>query len=426
MVLVLSPYRLILALPGAAAFSAAGLVARLPYSMTGLAIVLLVSARTGSYAEAGVVAAVAVLAGAAASPPLARLIDRRGQNRVLPVAGTAAAVGLSMLVVSVESGWATGWTWLFAAVGNACFPPYGSAVRARWAHAVTDRSMLTTAFAFEGVADEVVFMLGPVVVTFLATSVHPAAGLAAAIGCGLAGGLALAAQRSTAPPYSRPGASHGGGREPLLWSRLGPLCVVASGLGCLFGAVEVVTVAFADESGDRGHAGWLLAVWATGSLLAGLVLGSLPGPGRPLRRLRLGAVLLALTVALASLAPGPLVLGVLLLLSGLAIAPTVVAATSLAEAYSPATRITEGITWMTTGLTVGVAPGAALAGVAVDAWGAAGGFWVPVGGGVLAAASAWMISESPARPVGPAGAAGETVDMSSAPLGADSGRRPDA
>jgi len=81
---------------------------------------------------------------------------------------------------------------------------------------------------------------------------------------------------------------------------------------------------------------------------------------------------------------------------------------------------------MTTGLTVGVAPGAAVAGAAVDAWGAAGGFWVPVGGGVLAAASAWMISESPARPVGPAGAAGETVDMSSAPLGADSGRRPDA
>ena len=422
---MLQPYRRILALPGAAAFSAAGLVARLPYAMTGLGIVLLVSERTGSYAEAGVVAAVAVLAGALASPSLARLIDRRGQTGVLPVAAVGAAVGLGLLVVSVEAGWATGWTWLFAAVGSACFPPHGSAVRARWAYAVADRPMLTTAFAFEGVADEVVFMLGPVLVTFLATSVHPAAGLVAAVTCGLVGGLALAAQRATAPPHARPSARRGG-QEPLLWSRLAPLCVVACGLGCLFGAVEVVVVAFAEASGDRGYAGWLLGVWATGSLVAGLVLGALPGPGRPLRRLRIGAAALAATVAAASLAPGPLVLGGLLLLSGLAIAPTVIAAASLAEGYSPATRITEGITWMTTGLTVGVAPGAALAGVVVDTWGAVAGFVVPVAGGTLAAAAAWMIRESPARPVGPVAAPGETVDMSSAPLGADSGRRHDA
>lgn len=101
---MLSSCRHLLALPGAAAFSAAGLVARLPYSMTGLAIVLLVSERSGSYADAdaGAVAAVAVLAGAVAGPPLARLIDRRGQSVVLPVAGgrcrRRARAGSAMLI----------------------------------------------------------------------------------------------------------------------------------------------------------------------------------------------------------------------------------------------------------------------------------------------------------------------------------------
>ncbi|MDQ3325659.1 MAG: MFS transporter [Actinomycetota bacterium] len=424
-ILVLQPYRRILAIPGALSFSAAGLLARMPMSMTGLGIVLLISDRTGSYGKAGVLSGITVLAAAAANPLLARLIDRRGQTRVLPVAGAVAALGLSVLIWSVEAGWPVGWTWLAAAVGGACFPPYGSAVRARWAVAVTERGQLTTAFALEGSADEAVFVVGPVIVTFAATSLHPAAGLAVAICCGLTGGLALAAQRGTAPAFLSVRGS-AAQRPGLLWSRLLPLCVVAAGLGCLFGSVEVVTVAFADDNGDRSLAGWLLGVWATGSMLAGLLLGTLPGPGRPLLRLRVGAALLAVTVALAGLAPSPVVLGGLLLLSGITIAPTLISATTLAAHYSPATRLTEGITWVTTGLTAGVAPGAALAGVVVDAWGASAGFVVPVAGGLLAATSAWMIRARTASPVGPGALEDETVDKSSAPASADLWRRTDA
>jgi predicted MFS family arabinose efflux permease len=157
-----------------------------------------------------------------------------------------------------------------------------------------------------------------------------------------------------------------------------------------------------------------------------VALGTLPGPGKPLRRLRVGAALLAASVALAAFAGTPALLGGLLVLSGLAIAPTIIAATQLAESASPSSRVTEGITWMTTGLTAGVAPGAALSGAAVDAWGASLAFIVPVAGGVLAAAAGWMIADRPARQVGPEPLAGETVDTSSARLGAGPGRRPDA
>ncbi|MBA2738327.1 MAG: MFS transporter [Nocardioidaceae bacterium] len=422
---MLQPYRRILSLPGAVAFSAAGGVARMPMSMTGLGIVLLVSQRTGSYADAGLLAAITVAAAAVTNPLLARALDRRGQTLVLPVAGIGAALGLSLLIWSIEAGWPIGWTCLAAAAGGACFPPYGSAVRARWAHAVHERSQLRTAFALEGSADEAVFVVGPVLVTLLATSVHPAAGLAASIGCGLAGGLLLAGQRSTAP-VPRPVTGTVGDRQLLQWDRLLPLCVVASGLGCLFGSVEIVTVAFAAESGHRAWAGWLLAGWAAGSLVAGLALGTLPGPGRPLRRLRTGALLLAATVAVAGFAPGPIALGVLLLVSGLTIAPTLISVTTLAELSSPTARITEGITWVTTGLTVGVAPGGALAGLAVDAWGASPAFVVPVGGGLVAAISAWMIGDPTASLIGTTASEDETVDKSSAPAGADLGRRPDA
>ena len=50
---MLTSYRRILARPGALHFSMAGLFARLPISMVGLGIVLLVSAATGSYGLAG-------------------------------------------------------------------------------------------------------------------------------------------------------------------------------------------------------------------------------------------------------------------------------------------------------------------------------------------------------------------------------------
>ena len=62
---MLDSYARVLRRPGALAFSSAALVARLPISMVGLGIVLLVQERTGSYGLAGTVAAVFVLAEAA-------------------------------------------------------------------------------------------------------------------------------------------------------------------------------------------------------------------------------------------------------------------------------------------------------------------------------------------------------------------------
>ena len=421
------PYRRILAVPGALAFSGAGLLARLPISMTGLGIVLLVSVRTGSYGTAGTVSAVHIFAEAASQPVLGRLVDRLGQARVVVPSLVMFAVGMAVLCTGVELDWPRATWFAGAALSGASFPPFGSLVRARWAHVLREtRRMLPTAFALEAVVDEIIFMTGPVLVTALVTAVHPVAGLIAAGVLGVTGGLLLAVQRSTAPPSSRRDqSSPSAPREPLGWRVLMPLAVASIGLGALFGGAEVATVAFADEAGNRGDAGWLLAVWAVGSLLAGIIVGSLR-TGIALWQFRVGAVALTLTMATTTLAGSPLVLAALLFCSGFAISPTMIASVALVEQIVPSARLTEGMTWMTTGLAVGIAPGAAATGAVVDASGASTAFWVPVMGGGVAAVLAWTIRPSSARRIGTPGAAHQTDPESSARLSADSGRRRDA
>ncbi|MGH3346415.1 MAG: MFS transporter, partial [Nocardioides sp.] len=191
---MLDTYRRILVVPGARLFSAAGMVARLPISMVGLGIVLLVEHATGSYGLAGAVSAVYVAAGAAFTILQGRLLDRLGQARVLVPVVAVFATAVALLVVSEQADWPGASTYLFAAVGGATLPAAGSCVRARWSHALTGRPAdLQTAFALEAVVDESVFILGPILVTVLATAIHPVAGLGTAVAAGLAGTLLLAA-----------------------------------------------------------------------------------------------------------------------------------------------------------------------------------------------------------------------------------------
>ena len=144
---MLETYRRVLSVPGGAAFSAAGFVARLPISMQTLGTVLLVAATSGSYALAGAVSATFALAQALCSPVLGRLVDRLGQAPVLIAALLVHTVGVTALV-SLALADAPAWT-LFpaAAVYGASYSQPGSLVRARWSHALGGSSLLPTAFS---------------------------------------------------------------------------------------------------------------------------------------------------------------------------------------------------------------------------------------------------------------------------------------
>lgn len=387
---LLTAYRRVLSTPGALLFSASGLVGRLPISMVGLGIVLLVEGSTGSYAVAGAVAATYTVANAVCAIIQGRVVDGRGQGRVLGTLAVAFGVTLALLITAVEADWPRWVVYITAALAGATLPGVGNAVRARWTHVLGSGPRLQTAFALEAVVDESVFMLGPILVTVLATAVDPVLGMAAAGAAGSLGSLAFAAQRRTEPP-AQPHRRSEGHRPRMPWRTVLPLAVVAGALGILFGAAEVTTVAFADEQGHKGWSGGLLAVWALGSLLAGLVTGALTFKRSTSFRVRVGAAGMALAMAPLYFVGSIPLMGLFLLIGGVAIAPTMVASISLTQERVPPSRLTEGMAIIQTGVVAGVAPGAALSGVVVEHSGASAAYLVSLGAGVLAALAAQVL-----------------------------------
>ncbi|CAN5482804.1 MFS transporter [soil metagenome] len=385
---MLTTYGRVLSLPGALVFSLSGLVARLPISMVSLGIVLLVSTRTGSYSLAGTVSASYLIANALFAVLQARLIDRIGQRRVLPVSVTVFAVGLTAMMWAVETDVDAPWPHLCAALSGAAWPQIGSCVRARWSLLVPDKQALHTAFAFEAVIDETVFILGPALVTVLATTVHPLAGLATAVVAAVVGTAVLVGQRRTEPPPTGATRSHGSG--PMPWRVLAPLIACAFTLGALLGGAEVATVAFADELGAKPLSGLMLALWALGSLLSGVITGALRLTASNATRFRWGMLLLGVLMLPLPFVTGFVPLGFFLFLSGFAISPTLIASFAWIEETVPAGRLTEGITLFTTGLAAGLAPGAALVGLVVDAHGASTSYWVTAVAGLVGAVLAFV------------------------------------
>ena len=167
------------------------------------------------------------------------------------------------------------------------------------------------------------------------------------------------------------------------WRSVVPVAVVALGLGALFGSAEVTTVAFAEEAGQKGITGVLLAFWALGSLLAGLVTGAVHLRATPATRFRWGMLALALLMVPLPFVDGFVPLALFLFLSGFAVSPTLIASLAWVEQIVPPARLTEGITLFITGLGAGVAPGAAVVGQVVDAYGASASYWVSVAAGVV-------------------------------------------
>jgi len=386
---VLSPYTSLFTVPGARAFSVAGWLARLPSATVGLGTVLLVQGETGSYGVAGAVSGTLALAFAAASPQWGRAADRFGQGLVLRAATTAyLLLGLAFVVVVVAD--APRWSWfVLAALTGASAANVGSLVRARWAYALGDPGRLQTAFAFESVVDEVVFVVGPPLATVLAATVAPAAGFLAGMVAGVVGGFVLARLEATAPPV----AAHEAGRPRppragVLSASLVVVTVTYLAMGAVFGAMDVVVVGFATAEGAPAAGGLALACYAAGSLLAGLVYGLLRLPGTLAARFVVVAVLFGASAQLLHLVGSLLVLVPIVFLAGLAIAPVLVSGMSLVESRVPRSGLTEGLAWTSTGLGVGVTLGSALAGRAVDAWGAQTSFAVPA----LAAAAVGLFA----------------------------------
>jgi MFS family permease len=370
----LRPYADIFRIPGAWRFSAAGVIGRMPMSMFGLGTVLLISAATGKYGVAGTVAAAGSLCYAVSAPQIARLIDSRGQRRVLLPLLAIFAVSTAALIAAVEL---QAPTWAFfapGAIAGATMPSLGTMVRTRWSALLTGTPMLHTAFSFESVADELCFVIGPAAVTLLATEVFPAAGVGTAALLCLAGTLWFAAERRTEPqvmlvPGGRTAKAKGAAAPGLVV--LAPVYLL---LGAMFVSIDLSTVSFAQHFGHKPLAGFILGTYALGSATGGLWYGSRQWRAPLENRFAFTLVLTVIGEATFWAQPNLVTLTCCIYLCGLTIAPTLIAGFSLLEAQAKPGRRTEAMSWLSSGIGVGLAVGSSVVGFIIDAHGPRAGY----------------------------------------------------
>ena len=379
-------YKDVLHTQGASKFFFAAGIGRLGISMTGLGILWLVQHYTGSFASAGMVTGAFAISEALMGPQIARHMDQRGQTRLLPPLLLAHSLAAAALLASLVLDTPFIGTCLAAVAAGASVPQLCALSAARWSH-LLDGPRLTAAFSLEAVANDVAFLAGPAVVGLLSAFVHPIAGFVCATALVVVGGLALAAQPGTAPPF---------GGHPLakvfdrgiMVPAFFVLSAVNLGLGLFFGSMQLSVTAFTVEHAVPQLGGVLYGVMSVASLLGGLAYGA----GRwkcPPGRLLLGiAVYFAVATALLVVADAVWFLAGLLVLAGAAIAPMMVLSSVLTERKMQPRMLTQAFTWMNSASAAGIAAGAALSGPVIDSRGAAAGFTCSAIAALIIAATA--------------------------------------
>ena len=358
-------YALLLSIPGVRPMLAAGIVGRLPLGMTPLAIVLLVRGAGDSYAVAGLAVGAYSLAAAIAVPRLARLIDQRGQARVLtPLAALYPATAVAFTVLAHARA-AVGALLVAAALAGATMPPLGACVRTLWGELAPAGTAREAAYALESSLQEIMFVIGPLLVALLAGTASASVALLAGAAAGGIGTLWFALTRVSRSWR----AGHEGGvhRAGALRSPAVLTVVLASvAMGAAFGAVEVIAPAFAEAHGHRAAAGIATGAFALGSLIGGVAIAMTGSRGHPAVRYLWALVALAFALLVPLAAGSITALTGLLLVAGLPIAPGFASAYSLVNRLGLPGSATESFAWISTAVTVGAAAGTAIAGVVVS------------------------------------------------------------
>jgi MFS family permease len=368
-----------------------GMLARLPMGMIGLALLLLVRENGGSYAAAGAVSGLYFVATAIGAPISGRLVDRRGQARILlsrAVIFPALLVGVCALALLDAPLALIG---AAAAAAGGLMPPVGASLRSLWPRMFADAELRAAAYALEASLQEITFIVGPLLVALLTAAASPVLALGVAAVVGGVGTMLIALAepvRAWRPEEERHAASILGALE----SR-GVLTIIGLS-GCLglgFGATEVGFPAFAELHGGAELGSIPLSLFAGGSLVGGLVAGArvtMP----PLRLLRVSAVLLTLGLALPLLGWSLPSMAALAFFAGLAIAPVVMSAYGLVDAVAARGTAAEAFSWITTAVFAGFSVGMALGGTLIDAYGAKSSF---VLGTASAALGAVLVAVGP-------------------------------
>ncbi len=380
-------YRVALRAPGSRAFCAASFVARMPIAIYPLGLILLFSqarggaSQGGQFGVAGLLEGSYIVAGGVGNPLVSLLIDRFGQTRLLRPAALANAASALALVVLYQLHVPDGVIAIPVVGLGLSYLPIGSLVRSRWSYVLAGRPELGTAYSIESTLDELIFTIGPIVAAVLTTLVNPLAGIVLGAVLVAVGSMWLRAQPGTDPPVT----THTDEvrRSALRHPGMVLLAVAMIGMGGAFGTMEVTVAAFASQHGARSQTGIVLAAFAIGSGLAGLAYGTRQWRSPLSLRLLVSSVVFTLLLPIMLLAGNVLTVAILVGVVGFGIAPTLITGFGLVDKLVPARVLTEGLSWVGTGLNFGYGVGAAVAGVVADRHGAHIGFLTPIACGVL-------------------------------------------
>ncbi|MFF4321456.1 MFS transporter [Streptomyces sp. NPDC001568] len=357
------------------------LVGRLPNGIASIALVMFVRAEGGSYSLAGALAAAYGVANAIGQPLLGRAVDLYGQPRVQLPAAVVSALGMVWLAFA---GIGTAAVAYAAVVVAGLFtPPLEGGLRALWPSVLGGKEeRVHAAYAMDAVAQEVMFTVGPLLVTVFVSLWSPAVALVALNVLGVLGALSVVVSEPSRAWRSAPREAHwlGALRSRGLLALLGAFFFVGTALG----SITVSAVAYADEHGGAAVYGWMMAALGLGALVGGVTYGARQWPGAPERRLQLLVALLAVCYLPLMLTVGPVAMTALAALAGVFLAPAIACAFIVVDRHAPVGTVTEAFSWLVTFFGVGAAMGTAAAGPAVEAGGITAGFAVAGAAGVAA------------------------------------------
>ncbi|MGJ0628564.1 MFS transporter [Xenorhabdus bovienii] len=375
-----NPYRELLTTPGAMGLVIASSIVRLPQAMIGIGIITMLVQQTGLYWLAGSIAGTFALTNALIGPQISKLVDQRGQSRVLPFM-TAFSIGMLLaLIIAVYMSAPTLLLFILAALVGT-MPSMPAMIRARWTQLFRGKPQLHTAFSLDTVLTELAFIIGPPLTIGLSTSFFAEAGPLVAVLLLAIGVTVFLLQRETEPKVVvgiRRNAS-----STLLIPGVRTIVLALLAMGVIAGSIDVAVVAFANAQGWLASASFILAAYALGSMIAGLTFGALRISLPIEKQFFIGVLVTSVTAVLPIFSPDVYILSGMLFVAGVSFAPTMIIVMNLGTIIVPPSRITEGLTWMTTGISIGVALGSVLTGMVIDIYGARAGFGVTIVAGLV-------------------------------------------
>lgn len=341
--------------------------ARFPIGMVSIAMMLHIELIYGDYTSAGIVLAFASIGQGIAGPLTTRWMGVWGMRPVLIITSTISATALSVIALAHLPLLVTA---AIASIMGLSTPPITASVRTIYPKMVPGQQ-LSALFSLDSALQEVIWIFGPVLAVFIAAGLNTSAGLLTAAGFMVFGGIWFI----TSPELGKVRIPRARRKIGMVLTR--PTVLISTSIGFLFiasfASLELGIVSIFGHDGV--DSGIVLGAFALGSLIGGITIGKhAPGPWSLF--IRAAIVLVGTALTLVNFDMWWLCL--VLFIGGIGTAPMLSALFIMVSSTVKFSETAEAYGWMQTGHLIGAAIGSAIAGIAIDALGPAGGIYVSV------------------------------------------------